>query len=116
MNNRKMTTLSEVMTALQQRGISQELRMNEKKHMVLSNSDKTYQPEDLCILKSYRFEGDSNPDDNAVLYVIEDNSGNKAMLIDSYGADSNYSGQEFDDFLRAIPISQHKDEFLDSLS
>jgi hypothetical protein len=37
-----------------------------------------------------------------VLYLVKD-SGNMGMIIDSYGADSNYPGEDFDKFLRAIP-------------
>jgi len=105
-----MTTLSEVMKTLSERGIQREFRMNEKYEMKFENSDKVYKPADLVILKTYRFEGDSNPDDNAVLYVVRDNSGNRGMIIDSYGADSNYPGEEFDKFLREIPVLE-SDEF-----
>jgi hypothetical protein len=106
----RMTTLSEVMHTLSKRGIHREFRMNENCEMKFENSDKNYQPSDLMILKTYRFEGDSNPDDNAVLYVVKDNAGNLGMIIDSYGADSNYPGEKFDAFLRDIPI-QESDEF-----
>jgi hypothetical protein len=109
-NTDRMTTLSQVMNTLSQRGIQREFRMNEASEMKFENSEKVYQPSELTILKTYRFEGDSNPDDNAVLYVVKDNAGNRGMIIDSYGADSNYPGEEFDKFLRDIPI-QESDEF-----
>lgn len=106
----RMTTLSQVMKTLSERGIHREFRMNESCEMKLDNSEKNYAPADLTILKTYRFEGDSNPDDNAVLYVLKDNAGNRGMIIDSYGADSNYPGEEFDKFLRDIPV-QESEEF-----
>ncbi|RMZ60696.1 hypothetical protein D1632_01565 [Chryseobacterium nematophagum] len=109
-NMDKMTTLSEVMRKLSERGIMREFRMNEKEEMKLENSEKSYHPSDLIILKTYRFEGDSNPDDNAVLYVVKDTLGNRGMIIDSYGADSNYSGEKFDSFLRNIPVEEN-DEY-----
>jgi hypothetical protein len=31
-------------------------------------------------------------------------AGNRGMIIDSYGADSNYPGEKFDEFLRNIPF------------
>lgn len=105
-NNNKMTTLSQVMEKLRQRGIEKEFRMNESKEMRLEDSQKNYLPEELLIVKNYRFEGDSNPDDSAVLYVLEDKYGNKGILIDSYGAESNYSGEDFDVFLRKIPVTE----------
>ncbi|WP_228377385.1 hypothetical protein, partial [Chryseobacterium indologenes] len=106
----RMTTLSQVMKTLSERGIHREFRMNDNCEMKFENSEKIYQPSELTILKTYRFEGDSNPDDNAVLYVVKDDAGNRGMIIDSYGADSNYPGQEFDEFLRKIPILE-SDEF-----
>lgn len=106
-----MLTLSQVMTKLaQKKGIHREFRMDENGKMRFQDSDHIYQPSELCIVKTYRFEGDSNPDDNAVLYVVEDQIGNKGMIIDSYGADSNYSGDEFDKFLREIP-EKESDEY-----
>jgi hypothetical protein len=109
-NNDEMTTLSQVMNTLSKRGIHREFRMNENGDMKLDNSEQNYNPSDLTILKTYRFEGDSNPDDNAVLYVLKDIAGNRGMIIDSYGADSNYPGEKFDEFLRDIPILE-SDEF-----
>lgn len=105
----QMTTLSQVMETLKERGIDKELRMNEQGEMKFENSDKIYLPSELVILKTYRFEGDSSPDDNVALYVIKDNTGNRGMIIDSYGAESNYPGDQFDTFLRDIPVEESDD-------
>lgn len=105
-NNDQMTTLSQVLETLRKRGIYKEFRMNDESQMKYDNSEKNYLPEELSILKTYRFEGDSNPDDNVALYVLQDNEQNLGIIIDSYGAESNYPGEEFDTFLRAIPIQE----------
>ncbi|WP_027376919.1 hypothetical protein [Kaistella palustris] len=110
MEGHNLKPLSLVYNTLAKRGITKEICMNEDNKMVLGKDEKTYQPEDLVIVKSYRFEGDSNPDDNSVLYLLEDKDGELSTLLDSYGADSNYSGEEFDNFLRKIPIAE-RDEF-----
>lgn len=109
MAGHNLKTLSEVFNILISRGITKEIRMNDQKQMVLENDEKIYQPEQLCIVKAYRFEGDSSADDNAVLYVLEDKDGELATLLDSYGAESNYSGPEFDNFLRSIPVEDRED-------
>jgi len=108
-NNDQMTTLSQVMETLRKRGIHKEFRMNDECQMKYDNSEKNYLPEELAILKTYRFEGDSNPDDNVALYVLQDNDQNLGIIIDSYGAESNYPGEEFDTFLRAIPIQESEE-------
>lgn len=107
MDNHNLKTLSQVLNILIQRGITKEICMNDQHQMILGKGEKTYQPEDLCIVKSYRFEGDSNPDDNAVLYLLEDKDGELSTILDSYGAESNYSGEEFDNFLRKVPVEEN---------
>lgn len=105
-----MLTLSQVMTKLaKEKGIHREFRMNDNNEVKLQDNEAVYQPEDLKIVKSYRFEGDSNPSDNAVLYVAQDTQGNKGMIIDAYGADSNYP-EQFDEFIRQIPVEE-QDEY-----
>lgn len=112
MNNPKpMLTLSEVMEKLRQKGITKEILMNEDKKFVLRDEGIVYKPEDLKIIRTYRFEGASDPGDNVALFLIKDHYGNLAMIIDSYGADSNYDGPEFDEFLKSIPEEEEKEEF-----
>ncbi len=106
MENHDLKPLSEVYNTLAKRGITEEFCMNDKNEMRLGNNDKMYEPEELCIVKSYRFEGDSNPEDNSVLYLIKDHDGKLGTLLDSYGAESNYSGEHFDNFIRKIPIQE----------
>ena len=44
-----------------------------------------YNPGEIKVSNFYRFEGVSDPSDNAILYLIETNDGNKGTLIDAYG-------------------------------
>jgi hypothetical protein len=46
---------------------------------------KVYTPEETQVVNFFRFEGMSDPDDNAILYVIETRDGGKGTLIDGYG-------------------------------
>ena len=46
----------------------------------------TLSPDDFEIDKVYRFEGESNPDDEAVLYAISSPKfGVKGVLVNAYG-------------------------------
>lgn len=47
--------------------------------------DKVYRPEDIKVINFYRFEGQSDPADNAIMYVIETSDGQRGTLIDAYG-------------------------------
>ena len=48
--------------------------------------DLRLNPEEFNVDEVYRFEGDSNPDDNSVLYAISSSAGVKGTLVDGYGA------------------------------
>src|SRR6185312_16271991 len=56
-----------------------------------TSKDKNYQPEEVRVINFYRFEGQSDPGDNAIMYVIETVDGQKGTLIDAYGAYSDNS-------------------------
>src|SRR4051812_21744208 len=48
------------------------------------NKHNNYKAEQVNIVNFFRFEGQSNPDDNAILYVIETNDGTKGTLIQNH--------------------------------
>ena len=107
-----MTTLSQVLDKLKLKGVDNEIRMNEASQMISEALHKIYQPEDLTIFKTFRFEGCSDPDDNAILYVIEDKDGNTGYIIDAYGAYSNHDGAEYDDFIKKIKVEDREEQEL----
>ena len=45
---------------------------------------------DFQVEEIHRFEGDSNPDDSSILYVLSTSDGVKGTMVDAYGA---YSGE-----------------------
>ncbi len=110
MNSKPMLTLSQIMEKLREKGITDEIRMTKDKRFVITGTEKSHKAEDLKIIRVYRFEGESDPADNVALYLVEDVYGNKAMIIDSYGANSNYDGREFDDFIKSLP-TEEKEEY-----
>ena len=54
-----------------------------------SDTGKLYKPEELKIVKVFRFEGNTDLDDMSVLYAIESNDGKKGWLADAYGVYAN---------------------------
>ncbi len=74
---------------------------------------KNYQPEDLKIIKTFRFEGESNPDDSSILYIIEAKDGLMGYTIDTYGAYSSHDDEEgYDNFLRKIPVEDRDEQLI----
>jgi hypothetical protein len=49
-------------------------------------------PEDFEIVEVYRFEGETNPTDESILYAIESNIGEKGVLVNAYGRDADPVG------------------------
>ena len=62
-------------------------------------TDKVYKPEDVKITNFYRFEGESDPADNSILYAIETATGEKGTLSDAYGV---YSDSNVSAFIHAV--------------
>lgn len=64
-----------------------------------SERQKVYKPEELKILKRWRFEGTSDPGDMDILYAIETADGSKGTIIDGYGT---YSDAELSEFMKCV--------------
>ena len=99
-----MNTLSQILEKLRLKGMYNQIKMTEhgKRQGV---GQKIYSPGDLTIVKTYRFEGDSDPGDNAVLYILENKEGKIGYILDAYGAYSSQGTAGFDDFLKKIPTA-----------
>lgn len=108
----EMATLSRILEKLREKGFDNELLMGENCQMVCEKLGKKYGPEDLLIFKNFRFEGESNPDDNSIILMVEDRDGDIGYIMDSYGAYSNHDGPEFDDFIKKIPTDERDFEEL----
>lgn len=59
------------------------------------DTHKVFTSDEVKIVNFYRFEGESDPSDNAILYVIETNNGEKGTLTDAYGVYTDLTVSEF---------------------
>lgn len=48
-----------------------------------------YESNEIAVVNFYRFEGESDPGDNSILYIIETMDGAKGTLLDAYGAENS---------------------------
>ena len=103
----EMTTLSSILEKLRLKKFDSEFKMTEEGFT--AGNKKNYNPDDLKIIRTYRFEGESDPSDNAILYLIEANDGLIGYSLDAYGA---YSDQPegYDDFIRKVPVSEREEQ------
>lgn len=98
-----MTTLTSVMENLRLKNQDHEFTMTEQGFT--TNQQKFYQPEELIVARTYRFEGQSDPGDSVILYLIEAGDGLVGYSLDSYGAYSN-NPDGYDDFVKRIPVKE----------
>jgi len=75
-------TVTEAVKGLRERGFTKDFNLRE--NCIVCDADK-YHPEDFEIVEVYRFEGDSDPADEAVVYAIESNKGDRGVLVSGYG-------------------------------
>lgn len=108
----EMNTLSQILEKLRTKGIDNELKMTDHGKMQSKALNKIYTPYDLTIVKTYRFEGMSDPADNSVLYMIEDSDKNMGYILDAYGAYSDNDGAAFADFLKRINTADRDEQEL----
>lgn len=101
-----MTTLSGVLDVLKLRGYDHEFRLTEKGKLQYLGDERIFEPKDFKIIRTYRFEGESNPSDAAVLYLLENREGFIGYIINAYGAYDDYEGDVFDDFIRQLPVEE----------
>jgi hypothetical protein len=102
----QMTTLSSILEKLRLKRQDNEFTMTEAGFT--SANSKFYQSEDLTIIKTYRFEGESDPADSTILYLIEANDGLVGYSIDTYGVYSNHDDDGYDDFIKKIKMEDRE--------
>ena len=109
MQQTEMNSLSNILEKLRLKKMDNEFRWTPEGFH--AGKGKAYQPEDLKIVKVYRFEGESDPSDSSVLYIIEANDGLLGYSIDAYGIYSNHDDEEgYDNFLRKVPLEDREEQ------
>jgi hypothetical protein len=99
-----MKSLSTCLNKVISDGFTEDFKVTEKGLEGLHNK-QVYQSNDVQIVNFFRFEGTSNPDDEAVLYVIETNDGTKGTLIDAYNL---YADPLVGEFIKNVESIQKK--------
>jgi hypothetical protein len=79
-----MKSLASSVNQMKQEGYKEDFQITEE-GLHTFDKTKSYQAGQVRIVNFYRFEGESDPGDNTVLYVIETDDGTKGTLVDGYG-------------------------------
>jgi hypothetical protein len=84
-------TVTEALTGLKERGFEYDFNLQEN---CLVCQEHKFQYEDFEIVEVYRFEGNTDPADEAIVYGIESVNGIKGVLVSGYGASSDQMSTE----------------------
>jgi hypothetical protein len=96
MSIRNYQTLSIATTELCKRDYTADFKLEDGK-LLHTESGKSYGPKDMDIMEFHRFEGDSDPADNAIVYAVECKDGVKGLIVSAYGPYGSVALNEFMD-------------------
>lgn len=106
-----MSTLSQRVNKAVLEGYEESFKVESKGLTGSDTFDKKYYPaNEIAIDNFYRFEGYSDPSDNAILYLIQTTDGRKGTLIDAYGA---YADEKVSKFVKEVEDIHKKDAHKD---
>ena len=108
----EMVTLSQVLAQLHEKGWDNEFHHASKGFYL--DDRHYYEPASLEIIKTYRFEGQSNPSDSSVVYIIRTKEGRVGYIIDAYGIYSNHDDDaSFNEFIHRLPVSNRPEQIVE---
>ena len=110
MKNYSYDTVREAINGLIKRGYTTDFElMTENECLICHQTSTNLSPDEFEIDEIHRFEGDSDPSDNAILYLIEANDGLIGYSMDVYGAGSN-NAEGYDDFIKKIKMEDRDEQ------
>ena len=83
---------------------------------VLDLKGKSYYQRDVKIIKTYRFEGESDPADAAIIYIVRTNDGVTGYCIDAYGIYSAHTNDLFTNFLRDAEVLHSPESSIETVT
>jgi hypothetical protein len=95
----EMKTVVEVINRLREKHYIHDFEVSHHK-LICKETGECFDAHEVLIDKTFRFEGDSNPDDMSVLFAVTSKSGTKGILLDAYGT---YSNADVSEFIKKIP-------------
>jgi hypothetical protein len=96
----EMTSLTTVEKKLKSQGYTHDFTVKDSRLTTMDDeSARTFSPEETTIVDFFRFEGESNPDDMAILYAIETTDGTKGTVSSAYGT---YANEDVDQFILQV--------------
>ena len=91
MENAHYGTVSEAIKKLRAQGFTVDFNLDE--NCIICNTNK-FNVDEFEIVDVYRYEGDSDPADEAAVYAIQSSDGVKGILVTGYGPSTDSASGE----------------------
>jgi len=82
---KQLETVTDALTRLRADGYTSDFFATDQGELACRGCDRTMNPADVRIDQTIRFEGDTNPDDQDIVFAIECDSGCKGVYSAAYG-------------------------------
>lgn len=92
------TTLVDAHQDLLEKGFEKNYKIINNQTMI-DDDGNSYKPSQVKVVTFYRFEGESDPSDNSIIYAVKTKNGHKGTIVSSYGSDGS---RKFSEFIIAI--------------
>ncbi|MEO7766852.1 MAG: hypothetical protein ABIS01_05470 [Ferruginibacter sp.] len=99
-----LNTLVDCHKKMMEDGYKEDFSIEEERLKCLGTG-KLYGPSEVTITNFFRFEGQTDPEDSSIMYVIETNDSKKGTLVDAYGA---YADPDISAFITEVETIQKK--------
>ncbi|MFN2456617.1 MAG: hypothetical protein ABR502_00295 [Chitinophagaceae bacterium] len=83
-----MKSLVTCLNRMEMEGYTEHFKMTDRGLEALQQQ-KNYHPDQVQVVNCFKFEGNADKNNNAVLFVIEANDGTKGTLVDASGIRNN---------------------------
>ncbi|HVZ95485.1 MAG TPA: hypothetical protein VG847_01320 [Chitinophagaceae bacterium] len=98
------TTVSNALNSLKARGFNRDFNIAFDK-LICNETEEYLNPDQFEITEVYRFEGESNPSDEAVVYAVASKDGSmKGTLVNAFGT---YADTISDDMIQKLAVHHH---------
>jgi hypothetical protein len=105
-NSEQMDTLHTVLDQLKHKHQDHVFELNEQGRISLEG--RLYDQRELTLIKTYRFEGASDPSEEAIIYLVRTSDGKIGYSLDAYGVYTNHHDDGYADFIHGISSSPTK--------
>jgi hypothetical protein len=102
-----MLPMTDAIIKLKEKGFNKEFSITPLGELTYPEG-RIYSPDHIKIIDFFRFEGESDPSDESILYALETNDNVKGILSHIYGREASEESQKASEFFTKIRLSKQQ--------